>query len=229
MKPVVVSDVLAVGELPTSDQIEILAKAGFKSILNNQPDGEVSRFPTAAALEGEARQHGLSYAYVPLSSRTPPDDELARYEEALKALPAPIYAFCYSGARSAAACALLLAGRSEVNTLIKEFAEGGYDLEGLRPWLEERGALHAAKAKVAAGEAASPPGAAAGGPQAADSAKDGGGPAAVAAVANGNGAHAEAPAAAAGPTATAADAERMPRTVVVQPRAHGFGEGGFAM
>lgn len=146
MKPVVVSDVLAVGEFPTSDQLAILAKAGFKAILNNQPDGEVSRFQSAASVEAEAKRLGLAYAYAPLSSRTPPRDQLALYAAAIAALPAPIYAFCYSGARSAAGCALLLTGSMDVDAIIKEFDAAGFDLGGIRPWLDDEHARRSGNA-----------------------------------------------------------------------------------
>lgn len=150
MKPVVLTDVLAVGEFPTSDQVAILAKAGFKSILNNQPDGEVARFDTDAQVSVEAKRHGLVHAYAPLSSRTPPPDELERYATALAALPAPIYAFCYSGSRAAAACALLLTSTTDVGAILRQFEEAGFDLSGLTPWLEEARARYAPPAEKAA-------------------------------------------------------------------------------
>lgn len=137
MKPVVLTDVLAVGEFPTPDQIAILAKAGFKSILNNQPDGEVARFEHDAQVAAEALRHGLVHAYAPLSSRTPPPDELARYAVALNRLPAPVYAFCYSGSRAAAACALLLTSTMEVDAIVRQFDDAGFDLSGIKPWLED--------------------------------------------------------------------------------------------
>lgn len=150
MKPVVVSDVLAVGEFPTTEQLAILAKAGFKSILNNQPDGEVDRFQSASFIESEAKRLGLGYAYAPLSSRTPPRDQLALYAAALASLPAPIYAFCYSGARSAAGCALLLTGSMEVDEVIAEFNTAGFDLSALRPWLVEERMRRTGKPAAAA-------------------------------------------------------------------------------
>lgn len=142
MKPVVLTDVLAVGEFPTLEQVEILAKAGFKSIINTQPDGEVARFEPDARMAAEASRHGLAHAYAPLSSRTPPAGELACYARALSALPAPIYAFCYSGSRSAAACALLLAAHEDVEAILRQFDEAGFDLSGLKPWLEAERAQH---------------------------------------------------------------------------------------
>lgn len=137
MKPIVLSDVLAVGEYPTPEHIDILAKAGFKSLINNQPDGEVDRFAGSAVLAAKAKAAGLAYAYAPLSSRTPTPEELAVYAAALKALPAPIYAFCYSGARSAAGCALLLAVTEEPAQILADFRAAGYEIDSLKPWLED--------------------------------------------------------------------------------------------
>lgn len=135
MKPIVVSEILAVGEFPTGEQIAILAKAGFRSIVNNQPDGEVGRFPADAMLSAAAAASGLAYAYAPLSSRTPDNLELDRYRKALAALPAPVYAFCYSGARSAAGAALLMAATVPVAEVLARFEGTGHDMASLRPWL----------------------------------------------------------------------------------------------
>ena len=137
MKPIVVSDVLAVGEVPSPEQLDILAKAGFKSVINNQPDGEVERFASSDAMGADAKRLGLGYVYAPIGSRHPSHYELALFRQALKELPAPIYAFCYSGARSAAAAAFVLAGQHEPDAIIKDFGEAGFDISGLKPWLDD--------------------------------------------------------------------------------------------
>ena len=156
MTPVVISEILAVGEFPTLEEIGILASAGFKSLINTQPDGEVARFASSFRIETEARQHGLAYAYAPLSSRTAEVHELERYAEVLGKLPAPIYAFCYSGARAAAASAVLQTAERPVSEIVSEFGACGFDLQSIRPWLETAHAHHAR-------------GQAPGGPMAADS------------------------------------------------------------
>lgn len=137
MKPIVVSDVLAVGEVPSPEHLEILAKAGFRSVVNVQPDGEVDRLPGNAALAAEAAKVKLAYAYAPLRSRTPSPAELEAFATALKSLPAPIYGFCYSGSRAAAGCALLLTESMEPDTIIAQFAAADFDVSALKPWLEE--------------------------------------------------------------------------------------------
>ena len=155
MKPSVVSDILAVGEVPEPGHLEILAKAGFKSVINCQPDGEVERFAGSAALGAEAARHGLGYVYAPVVSRTPTEEELSVFQRALGQLPAPVYAFCYSGARSAAAAAFVETGKNEPDSIIADFAAAGFDIASLKPWLEdERKRRKAGLGKVSA-EAAS--------------------------------------------------------------------------
>lgn len=210
MKPVVLSDVLAVGEFPTPEQVAILAKAGFKSILNNQPDGEVARFETDAGIAAEAKRNGLAHAYAPLSSRTPPADELQRYADAIASLPAPIYAFCYSGARSAAACALMLTATTDVVEIVRQFGEAGFDISGLTPWLEEERSRRAPPGDAAERKAASP--------------------APVITNGNGNGPDplvTPAMPLVPPPAKRADEPAVLPRMIVVQPRA--AGHGGFAM
>ncbi len=216
MNPIVVSDVMAVGEYPTPEQLEILAKAGFKSVINNQPDGEIARFPPGAEAGLDAKRHGLAYAFAPIESRTPSPEELATFARAVHELPAPIYAYCYSGARSAAACAFLLAEHKDADAIIADFARFGFDIEALRPWLAEARAKTVPPQPTAAAPASAAPAHAASEPPAPVTMV-----AAVVAGANGTTAIA-APEAA--PSAIAAAA---PKPIVIYPRA--YGSSGFAM
>jgi uncharacterized protein (TIGR01244 family) len=193
MKPIVVSDILAVGEVPSPEQFEILAKAGFKSVINNQPDGEVDRLPGNAVLAAAAKKHGLAYAYAPLANRTPEPHELEAYSAALHDLAAPVFAFCYSGARSAAGCALLLTETQEPDAIVAQFAEAGHDVSSLKPWLVDERKRRAKPAPKTASNG------------------------------NGNGAHAakEAPAVAVPPPAVTAP--KAVEGIVVHARAAGYG------
>lgn len=137
MNPAVVSEKLAVGEVPHIEHIALLAECGFMSIITAQPDGEVARLPASSAIGIEAARCGLKHVYAPISSRTPSSEELAPFEKAVQDLPAPIYACCYSGARSAAAVAFMLTAGKDVDAIIDEFALAGHDIAKLRPWLEE--------------------------------------------------------------------------------------------
>ena len=149
MKPIVLSDVLAVGEFPAFEHFEILAKAGFKSIINNQPDGEVDRFPRSEIVAAEAKRVGLACLYIPIVSRVPSVGELVAFAKAIKELPGPIYAFCYSGSRSAAAAAFLMTETSEVADIVGELEQAGFDIRSLAPWLQDERARHVTAAKNA--------------------------------------------------------------------------------
>lgn len=78
-----------------------VAAAGFKSVINNRPDGEGGPSqPTSAEMEAAARAAGLDYAHLPVQPAVQTPEEIARFAELLATLPKPILAFCRSGARS---------------------------------------------------------------------------------------------------------------------------------
>jgi uncharacterized protein (TIGR01244 family) len=78
------------------------AAQGFKTIINNRPDGEGGGSqPLSAEMQRAAQAAGLHYVYLPVVSGalTPADVQAMR--NALASAPAPVLAFCRSGARSA--------------------------------------------------------------------------------------------------------------------------------
>jgi uncharacterized protein (TIGR01244 family) len=83
------------------DALTSLAQAGFRSVINNRPDGEGGPDqPTSAALQAAAHAAGLAYAHLPVSPSVQTDDEATRMRTLLDTLPRPIVAFCRSGTRS---------------------------------------------------------------------------------------------------------------------------------
>ena len=88
------------GQIDSSHLAEI-AQQGYKSVINNRPDGEGGpNQPSNASIQAEAEKLGLHYVYLPVvpGAFTPAQvQEMARL---LKTMPGPILAFCRSGARS---------------------------------------------------------------------------------------------------------------------------------
>ena len=81
--------------------VAALARAGFRSIVNNRPDFEGGPDqPTADAIGAAAKAAGLAYAHLPVGPAVQTADEIARFAELLRELPKPILAFCRSGTRS---------------------------------------------------------------------------------------------------------------------------------
>jgi uncharacterized protein (TIGR01244 family) len=148
MVPVALSDVIAVGEVPTADEITILAKAGFRSILLTQPENEVARLLSRNEVAAKAAEAGLAFAYVPVESRRPPNASIDAFVAELGALPRPIYACCYSGARTAAVWALAASRASAPEAVISACAAAGYDVSFLMPEIVARAAAAAASARV---------------------------------------------------------------------------------
>ncbi len=87
-------------QISPSDVQEIAA-LGFKTMINNRPDGEGGADqPTSAQIEAAARAAGLNYAYLPVISGQITEPQARQFAELLATSPKPLLAFCRSGARS---------------------------------------------------------------------------------------------------------------------------------
>ena len=79
----------------------IIAKQGYKSVINNRPDGEGGPGqPTNESIQAEAERLGLNYAYLPVVAGAFTHAQVQEMARLLKTLPGPVLAFCRSGARS---------------------------------------------------------------------------------------------------------------------------------
>jgi uncharacterized protein (TIGR01244 family) len=84
------------------NQMTDAAALGFKSVVNNRPDGEGgAEQPLSQALAAAAQANGLHYVYLPVVSGAITPEQALAMREALQTAPQPVLAFCRSGARSA--------------------------------------------------------------------------------------------------------------------------------
>ncbi len=87
-------------QISPSDLQEIAA-LGYKTLINNRPDGEGGADqPTSAQLEAAAKAAGLHYAHLPVISGQITEPQARKFAELLATSPKPVLAFCRSGARS---------------------------------------------------------------------------------------------------------------------------------
>src|SRR3546814_3223023 len=93
------SDVCSSDLIDPADVVA-LAASGFRSIVCNRPDGEEAGQPTAAAIAAAAEAHGLRFVHIPVMSGGIDEGDVATMARALADLPAPVLAYCRSGARS---------------------------------------------------------------------------------------------------------------------------------
>jgi uncharacterized protein (TIGR01244 family) len=116
------------------EDIATLAAQGFRSIINNRPDGESQGQPSSAALEAATHRAGLAYRYIP--SLAPPREtaQVEAFATALREMPGPVLAFCRSGTRS---CMLwALQADAAADAVLATARTAGYELSSLRPYLK---------------------------------------------------------------------------------------------
>jgi sulfide:quinone oxidoreductase len=82
------------------EEVPKIAAAGFRSIVCNRPDGEEQGQPSADEIGAAARSAGLGFAHVPAASDSVTNQDGVAMKRALQDLPAPVLAYCRSGARS---------------------------------------------------------------------------------------------------------------------------------
>ena len=83
------------------EDMTAVAAAGFKTIINNRPDGEVVDQPTSEQMRTAAECAGLRYVYYPLNAFNYPGEDTAAVSELFDDAANPALAFCRSGTRSA--------------------------------------------------------------------------------------------------------------------------------
>ncbi|MEN9774262.1 MAG: hypothetical protein RL322_1332 [Pseudomonadota bacterium] len=93
------NDYAVAGQLRPED-MAALAEAGFRSVIDNRPDGEDAAQPDHAVMRAAAEAAGLSFVYIPVGAAFPVDAAAHQLREALPNLPRPILGYCRSGARS---------------------------------------------------------------------------------------------------------------------------------
>lgn len=121
----------ATGKLDQHD-IEALAVAGVKTIINNRPDGEDQGQLPAAEARQVAATHGIAYHHIPVTGPTLSRADVDAFAAVLASAPQPIVAHCRSGTRSALLWALTrLREGAEPQALIAQAARHGIDIAAL--------------------------------------------------------------------------------------------------
>lgn len=120
-----------------SPQIEpsdlpIIKAAGYTTVINNRPDGEIPSHLHAETMQAAAKALGLIFITNPVISGAMTPENVAIQRAAIKAATGPVFAYCASGNRSSMAWALAHAGIRSADELISIPARYGYQLEHLR-------------------------------------------------------------------------------------------------
>lgn len=119
------------------DDLARAAAEGFKTLVNNRPEGEGADQPKEAEIRAAAQAAGLDYRAIPFAG-SPPPGAVAATAELLETATGPVLAYCRTGTRSIMAWAMAqaLAGVKSPDELVALAAKAGYDLTGTRAALE---------------------------------------------------------------------------------------------
>lgn len=93
-----INDDIAVAPQITAEHVPAIAEAGFRSIVCNRPDSEDGAVPHDR-VEQAAKAAGLEFRFIPVVSGAITEDDVRDMAAALKALPAPVLAYCRTGGR----------------------------------------------------------------------------------------------------------------------------------
>ncbi|WP_158880940.1 TIGR01244 family sulfur transferase [Rhodanobacter sp. L36] len=128
---------LSVAPQIAADDLAALAALGFRSIVNNRPDGEAADQPAHALIAEEATRLGLACRHVPVIPGLLQDADVTSFAAALDDMPTPMLAFCRTGTRSTMLWALVAARTRPVDDVVRMAADAGYDLEPMRTRLQQ--------------------------------------------------------------------------------------------
>ncbi len=129
-----------VGATPTAAMLAQLSRFGIRSVICNQQDSEEIRILTSRQCENIAGQLGMSFAQAIVEDRYHvSEEEVRRFKAAYDAAPKPVFVYCRAGYRAALVWALSQLENREIEDLIEEVFDVGYDLTLVgRPQMEAR-------------------------------------------------------------------------------------------
>lgn len=123
--------VSAAGRLDRAD-IEALAEAGVRTIVNNRPDGEDPGQLPAHEARRVAAARAIAYHHIPVTAATLTRGDVDAMQAVLAEAERPIVLHCRSGTRSTLLWALVrLREGAEPSHLVAEAARYGIDIAAL--------------------------------------------------------------------------------------------------
>jgi uncharacterized protein (TIGR01244 family) len=127
-----VTDDITVSPQITVADVDEAARQGFRTIINNRPDGEDPAQPSGHEIEAAATAAGLAYFHIPVRGGPTPE-QVETTQRVIADAAKPILAFCRSGTRSIVTWSLsqAAAGARPRDELVRLGRDAGYDLSGV--------------------------------------------------------------------------------------------------
>lgn len=131
------SDTYAVSPQISVDDAQAIADAGIALVICNRPDSEVPPSHHAEPIGDAVRQAGIRFEVLPLTHQTMTPENVARQAELVESANGLVLAYCATGTRCSVVWALDQAKTRKPDDVLADTAAAGYQLDGLRPTLEQ--------------------------------------------------------------------------------------------
>jgi sulfide:quinone oxidoreductase len=137
MQIINLADGISVSRQITPEDIPDLVNAGIRTVICNRHDNESADQPSSESIAAAARNAGIQFIYLPVTSGSISSTDISAFAVALKLNNDPILAFCRTGTRSTQLWALAKASSRPATELIAQAARAGFDISSLQPSLIE--------------------------------------------------------------------------------------------
>ena len=124
-------------QIDPSDLTAIKA-AGYTTVIDNRPDGEIPETLQTERMRMAAEALGLVFVVNPVTPGQFTDKVIDIQRAAVAAATGPVFAYCASGNRCSCVWALMNAGALPLEDLVGTRAKFGYNLTPLIPLIEAR-------------------------------------------------------------------------------------------
>lgn len=124
-----------------SPQIELsdlpaIKAAGFGTVIDNRPDGEIAPHLHTELMRAAAEAIGLKFIANPVIGGAMTMENVRLQAQVMAEATAPVFAYCASGNRCSVVWAMMNAGHRATDDLIRTPAKFGYNLEPLRAQID---------------------------------------------------------------------------------------------
>ncbi|WP_189411870.1 TIGR01244 family sulfur transferase [Neogemmobacter tilapiae] len=129
------TDSYAVSPQIAVEDLQAIKAAGFTTVIDNRPDGEIPPDLHTPVMKAAAEALGLTFVVNPVIGGALTMENVSLQRQAMESATGPVFAYCASGNRCSVVWALAQAGTMPVDDLVRIPARYGYQLDHLRPQL----------------------------------------------------------------------------------------------
>lgn len=119
------------------EDVPAIVEAGFTKVICNRPNAEVSPDQQFEAIGDAVRAAGLEFEVLELTHQTMTPENVALQRDMAEGCSGPVLAYCASGTRCSVVWALGQCDQLSPDEILAATGKAGYQLENLRPALEQ--------------------------------------------------------------------------------------------